>query len=191
MTLADILVVMNGGSVEQIGKPMDIYRRPETTFVASFIGAPPMNLLSLKQIARHRRQFRPPADAGIVGVRPEDLSFSTDGKPDGGLALDLKVEAVERIGAETFVYGTAARDPGVAANPGELPPGEVIVRIPARSRPPSASDHGGRLPGEAACVYRRRPPADRPLARPCDSGSGIAGPLVTETRISPAVPEGS
>ena len=49
MTLADILVVMNGGMVEQIGKPIEIYRRPETTFVASFIGAPPMNLLSLKQ----------------------------------------------------------------------------------------------------------------------------------------------
>jgi sn-glycerol 3-phosphate transport system ATP-binding protein len=46
MTLADVLVVMNGGVVEQVGKPIEIYRRPETTFVAAFIGAPPMNLLS-------------------------------------------------------------------------------------------------------------------------------------------------
>src|SRR3984885_5368417 len=48
MTLADILVVMNGGQVEQIGNPLDIYQKPATTFVASFIGAPPMNLLPLR-----------------------------------------------------------------------------------------------------------------------------------------------
>src|SRR6201982_40374 len=48
MTLADVLVVMNGGQVEQIGNPPDIYQRPATTFVASFIGAPPMNLMPLR-----------------------------------------------------------------------------------------------------------------------------------------------
>ena len=48
MTLADILVVMNGGKVEQIGNPLDIYQKPATTFVASFIGAPPMNLMPLR-----------------------------------------------------------------------------------------------------------------------------------------------
>src|SRR6188508_3538206 len=48
MTLADILVVMNGGQVEQIGNPLDIYQKPATTFVASFIGAPPMNLMRLR-----------------------------------------------------------------------------------------------------------------------------------------------
>ena len=48
MTLADILVVMNGGRVEQIGNPLDIYQKPATTFVASFIGAPPMNLMPLR-----------------------------------------------------------------------------------------------------------------------------------------------
>ncbi len=48
MTLADILVVMNGGQVEQIGNPLEIYQKPATTFVASFIGAPPMNLLPLR-----------------------------------------------------------------------------------------------------------------------------------------------
>src|ERR1700744_2752998 len=49
MTLADILVVMNGGQVEQIGRPLDIYNQPATTFVASFIGAPPMNLIALDE----------------------------------------------------------------------------------------------------------------------------------------------
>ena len=61
MTLADILVVMNGGRVEQIGNPLDIYQKPATTFVASFIGAPPMNLMPLHaghQNAIRRRQPR-------------------------------------------------------------------------------------------------------------------------------------
>jgi sn-glycerol 3-phosphate transport system ATP-binding protein len=124
MTLADILVVMNGGVVEQVGKPIEIYRRPETTFVAAFIGAPPMNLLSLKQSPGIGALSGLPADAGIVGVRPEDLSFSGGGKPDGGIALELKVEAVERIGAETFVYGH------------HKDAGEIMVRVPGEGAPP-------------------------------------------------------
>jgi sn-glycerol 3-phosphate transport system ATP-binding protein len=124
MTLADILVVMNGGIVEQSGKPIEIYRRPETTFVASFIGAPPMNLLSLKQSPHIGGNSGLPADAGIVGVRPEDLSFSSGGKPDGGIALDLRVDAVERIGAETFVYGH------------HVDGGEILVRVPGEDAPP-------------------------------------------------------
>ena len=65
MTLADILVVMNGGQVEQIGNPLDIYQKPATTFVASFIGAPPMNLMPLRsgrtQIATRRDTATKPA----------------------------------------------------------------------------------------------------------------------------------
>src|SRR6201998_1267212 len=49
MTLADILVVMNGGRVEQSGDPLEIYKKPATTFVATFIGAPPMNLIPARQ----------------------------------------------------------------------------------------------------------------------------------------------
>ena len=51
MTLADMLVVMNGGRVEQIGNPLEIYQKPATTFVAAFIGAPPMNLMPLRDVA--------------------------------------------------------------------------------------------------------------------------------------------
>ena len=129
MTLADILVVMNGGQVEQIGNPLEIYQKPATTFVASFIGAPPMNLLPM-QSDEITGQLSANAEAGILGIRPEDFVISKDAVP-GGIALDLTVEAIERVGAETFVYGTRAREmQGVAARPGELPPGEVIVRIP-------------------------------------------------------------
>jgi sn-glycerol 3-phosphate transport system ATP-binding protein len=140
MTLADILVVMNGGRVEQIGNPLDIYQKPATTFVASFIGAPPMNLIPLRP-EEIRMQFagdsRAASDAGILGIRPEDLVISTDAVATGGIALDLTVEAIERVGPETFVYGTRSRDEALAvsANPGELPPGEVIVRIPGSTAP--------------------------------------------------------
>jgi sn-glycerol 3-phosphate transport system ATP-binding protein len=139
MTLADILVVMNGGRVEQIGNPLDIYQKPATTFVASFIGAPPMNLMPLRadeikaQFEGERRAAA--GQAGILGIRPEDFVISSDTLP-GGIALDLTVEAIERVGAETFIYGTRQHEvQGVAANPGELPPGEVIVRIPGAVGP--------------------------------------------------------
>jgi sn-glycerol 3-phosphate transport system ATP-binding protein len=138
MTLADILVVMNGGQVEQIGNPLDIYQKPATTFVASFIGAPPMNLMPLRS-DEIRSQLvgtsRAADQAGILGIRPEDFVISSD-TIAGGIALDLTVEAIERVGSETFIYGTRQHQvQGVAANPGELPPGEVIVRIPGAIAP--------------------------------------------------------
>ncbi len=136
MTLADILVVMNGGQVEQIGNPLDIYQKPSTTFVASFIGAPPMNLLALSsdELKSQLVGNSAAAEAGILGIRPEDFVVSNDAV--AGIALDLTVEAVERVGAETFLYGTRQREAqSVAANPGELPPGELIVRIPGTVAP--------------------------------------------------------
>jgi sn-glycerol 3-phosphate transport system ATP-binding protein len=137
MTLADILVVMNGGQVEQIGNPLDIYQKPATTFVASFIGAPPMNLLPLRSDEIKSQLEGSPAanEAGLLGIRPEDFVISSEAVA-GGIALDLTVEAIERVGAETFIYGarkSGAQD--VAATPGELPPGEVIVRIPGAIAP--------------------------------------------------------
>src|ERR1700738_2935322 len=133
MTLADILVVMNGGQVEQIGNPLLIYQRPATTFVASFIGPPPVYAMPLRAAGG----FQAAAD-GILGIRPEDLLLS-GAPPAGGLALDLTVEAIERVGAETYVYGIRSQQadmPTVSAKPGELPPGEVIVRIPGATGPP-------------------------------------------------------
>jgi sn-glycerol 3-phosphate transport system ATP-binding protein len=137
MTLADMLVVMNGGQVEQIGNPLEIYQKPATTFVASFIGAPPMNLMPLRsdelksQLAGDSRAN----EAGILGIRPEDFVISNESIP-GSVALGLTVETIERVGAETFIYGTREHEvQGVAATPGELPPGEVIVRIPGSVGP--------------------------------------------------------
>src|ERR1700761_6352406 len=136
MTLADILVVMNGGQVEQIGNPLAIYQKPATTFVAAFIGAPPMNLIPLRDADSALAGAN--SEAGILGVRPEDLVIANGSLPDGGVALDLTVEAIERVGAETYVYGQRPQQqgqPAISAKPGELPPGEILVRSPGQEGP--------------------------------------------------------
>jgi sn-glycerol 3-phosphate transport system ATP-binding protein len=134
MTLADILVVMNAGQVEQIGNPLDIYQKPATTFVAAFIGAPPMNLISVPDLSLKLEG----AESGILGIRPEDFHLSNGAMPAGGIAFELTVEAIEKVGAETYVYGLRAqqdREPAVSTKPGELPAGEILVRIPGQSGP--------------------------------------------------------
>ena len=89
MTLAQRMIVMNAGVMEQFGTPEEVYTRPATTFVASFIGSPPMNLL----------KNAPDAKAGtITGVRPEHLDITPTG-------WALTVDAVEMLGAERLVYG--------------------------------------------------------------------------------------
>ena len=145
MTLADMLVVMNAGLVEQIGAPLAIYEKPATTFVASFIGAPPMNLLAVTASDAAALiegtlgpEFGLPADGGVVGVRPEDLTLPVDGaRPPGSIALDLTVSAIERVGPETFIYGATARGDGVIVRvPGQAAPapGERVSAVAARDK---------------------------------------------------------
>jgi len=88
MTLAQRMIVMNGGVMEQFGTPEEVYNRPASTFVASFIGSPPMNLLNHAPDA---------AEGQILGIRPEHLEIS-----DHGWAL--KVDTVELLGAERLVH---------------------------------------------------------------------------------------
>ena len=103
MTLAQRMIVMNAGVMEQFGTPEEVYARPATTFVATFIGSPPMNLI------RHA----PGAEPGVtVGVRPEHLDITPDG-------WALTVDALETLGAERLVYGRWQHGEG-----GEL----VIIR---------------------------------------------------------------
>jgi len=146
MTLADMLVVMNAGQVEQIGPPLAVYEKPATTFVAAFIGAPPMNLLKMTaseaSAAIKGNGIGVPADGGIVGVRPEDLSLSKDGsRPEGGIAFSLTVNAVERVGPETFVY--AAPPTG----------GDMIVRVPGQTAPASGEKVTAVAPREKLHVF--------------------------------------
>ena len=112
MTMADQVILMRGGRIEQAGAPAQLYTRPETTFVASFIGAPPMNLLQDKSFQR--------------GIRPEHVHLG-DG-PEGAVRRTGKVTTVEYLGADTIVsLSTDSGDRFAARLPGAAPlrPGDV------------------------------------------------------------------
>jgi sn-glycerol 3-phosphate transport system ATP-binding protein len=136
MTLADMLVVMNAGAVEQIGPPLEIYRRPATTFVAAFIGAPPMNLAPQPAADLAALGLDAPAGA-ILGIRPEDLVVAAAGTPApaGGLALDLTVDAAEPVGAETFVYARRAGDEAAATTISADLGRDLVLRLPGQAAP--------------------------------------------------------
>ncbi len=92
MTLAQRMMVMNAGRMEQFGTPEEVYNRPATTFVASFMGSPPMNLLKNAP----NSDFGGPASA-ILGIRPEHLQVGSTGWP-------VQVETIEMLGAERLLY---------------------------------------------------------------------------------------
>ena len=118
MTLADRLIVMNAGVVEQIGLPLDVYAAPATAFVAGFIGSPAMNFLPGTATADRRGvmldgsaqvlPFSPPAPAApgkvTVGIRPEHL----EPVPRDAATLELAVDVVEALGADSLVHGQLA-----------------------------------------------------------------------------------
>ncbi len=91
MTLADKIVVLNAGAIEQIGSPMELYNRPANTFVAGFIGSPQMNLIPAERLGQ--------SGAKTVGIRPEHITLSRD---QGTWAA--KVIHVEHLGADTIIY---------------------------------------------------------------------------------------
>ena len=92
MTLAQRMMVMNAGRMEQFGTPEEVYNRPATTFVASFMGSPPMNLLKNAPNA----DFGGPAGA-ILGIRPEHLQI-------GNTGWTAQVDTIEMLGAERLIY---------------------------------------------------------------------------------------
>ena len=140
MTLADMLVVMNAGRVDQIGAPLAVYERPATTFVATFIGAPAMNLLKMRgaEPALLLDNASVPTEGAIIGIRPEDFAIGAgDTAPAGGVALPLTVSAVEKVGPESFVYGTLDRGDNVIFRlPGQHAPapGERAVAVASRDK---------------------------------------------------------
>jgi sn-glycerol 3-phosphate transport system ATP-binding protein len=128
MTLAQRMVVMNGGRIEQIGTPEEVYMRPATVFVARFMGSPPMNVLPQA----------PGTDPGtLLGVRPEDWIIDPLGWP-------LRVEAVELLGAERLVYGQLQ-------NQAHTEP--VIVRLPASTAPPELGETLSISAPQGKCHY--------------------------------------
>jgi len=97
MTMADRVVLLRDGRIEQVGSPEDLYARPATTFTAGFIGAPPMNLMR--------------SNGSIVGVRPEDMALDSTG-------LAARVESVEYLGADSLVGARVAEQSVLVRVPG-------------------------------------------------------------------------
>src|SRR5689334_13909495 len=112
MTLAERMIVMNAGRIEQIGTPDEVYHRPATTFVAAFIGSPPMNLVRGRaagtgfEVGGQLLPLGAPAPREgelVLGIRPEHVELVEHGS---AATWPLRVQAVEMLGAERLVYGT-------------------------------------------------------------------------------------
>ena len=124
MTLADRVVVMNNGKIEQVGTPGEVYQTPKTRFVAGFIGSPAMNFIDCTLIeangglavrvgetlvlplpADRQARYRPHLGrALLLGLRPEHLRESRPGDDDAGTACTVTPDVVEPLGMETMVY---------------------------------------------------------------------------------------
>jgi sn-glycerol 3-phosphate transport system ATP-binding protein len=125
MTLADQVVVMNAGRIEQVGPPTEVYRKPASLFVASFIGSPAMNVLPGKvvsegvlEIGSSRLAYDAAAMSAVigqsvdVGIRPEDAEIAAVAS---GPTVPFAPEFVEELGATRLVHGTIGRAPFVVA----------------------------------------------------------------------------
>lgn len=115
MTMADRIVILKSGVVQQVGKPNDVYMRPTNTFVATFVGSPQMNLVTGTVLeSQDGLEFNGPIRLSLgkrfvfpakgpnvsLGIRPEDISVVTDGQPDG---ISGQVGLVEEVGSDTFL----------------------------------------------------------------------------------------
>lgn len=96
--MADKIVVLQAGHIEQVGSPLELYRTPRNKFVAGFIGSPRMNLIEGPEAAKH--------DAHTIGIRPEHLMVT----PEGGTWTG-KIGVSEHLGSDTFFHVTV---PGFA-----------------------------------------------------------------------------
>jgi multiple sugar transport system ATP-binding protein len=109
MTMADKIVVLRAGFIEQVGSPLELYKAPRNVFVAGFIGSPKMNLFEGPEAAKH--------DAHTIGVRPEHIDVvEADGRWQG------KVGVAEHLGSDTFLH---VHDTGLADMVTVRAPGEV------------------------------------------------------------------
>jgi ABC-type sugar transport system ATPase subunit len=126
MTMANRIVLLHKGLIQQVGTPGEVYATPANTFVATFVGSPPMNLIAGRiESAGGQRVFRGPFELAVdglaptvlgegpvtLGIRPEQVAVVGAGEPH---ALAASVELVERVGPDSFVLAHLAD--GVALN---------------------------------------------------------------------------
>jgi sn-glycerol 3-phosphate transport system ATP-binding protein len=142
MTLADQLVVMNGGRMEQVGTALEVFHKPASTFVAGFIGSPPMNFLPCTVEAEGRLRLSDgtglaydpssakaqPGAKVLAGLRPESVALgNADSRPS---SPSLKIELVEELGMGRLVHGRIGESAfTVAQGPSEAPPQGDIFAI--------------------------------------------------------------
>ncbi|EWY41808.1 sugar ABC transporter ATP-binding protein [Skermanella stibiiresistens SB22] len=177
MTLADKIVVLRAGHVEQAGSPLELYHHPRNLFVAGFIGSPRMNLIETKVVSTDRdgatiqipggdTMTVPAQAAGLahgapvtLGIRPEHLVEADQ----GDTILDCTVFVVERLGGETYCHVRIADGQTLVLRTD----GETTVRPgePIRVGIPAAACHLFDRDGMALHRLQRHPLADQPLPR--------------------------
>ncbi|ADK79724.1 ABC transporter ATP-binding protein [Sediminispirochaeta smaragdinae] len=145
MTMADKIVVMKNGIIQQIGNPLTLYNKPANRFVAGFIGSPPMNFMTVKIVEEGKKLLMEEADFKaeikglyadllrekgyvgkevVFGIRPEDLAYETEEK--AGITIKGEIGVIEPLGAETQVWVNTQKhqliaklDPDIAVKVGQ------------------------------------------------------------------------
>ena len=122
MTMADKIVVLSAGRIEQVGTPLELYHRPDNLFVAGFLGSPRMNLLRVTLVPDGQGVLArlasgdgigfplpgTPHGEATLGIRPEHLRLLRHGEDGVGLVLSATVDLAEHLGAETILHLTAS-----------------------------------------------------------------------------------
>ena len=164
MTMADRIVVLSAGRVEQVGAPLELYRRPVNRFVAGFLGSPRMNVIDAvvvgadgERVTVHhpalgRLPFALDVAAGAplepgagvaLGVRPESFG-------EGPIALEVTARVVENLGRETLLYGTAA---GLETSESDASEGDLVVQLPRERTMRAGERTEVRLSPDALCLF--------------------------------------
>jgi sn-glycerol 3-phosphate transport system ATP-binding protein len=147
MTLADRLVVMNAGRIEQQGRPIELYERPASLFVAGFIGSPPMNLIDIDTLRAEGAALPDslPQATEIVGIRPDGV-----GVGPAGTGLSATVELIEPVGGESHCYVRLAQSGKdlivvVQGRPDFAETDRIDITLPAQNLHPFSRETGRRL----------------------------------------------
>jgi sn-glycerol 3-phosphate transport system ATP-binding protein len=160
MTLADRLVVMNQGRIEQVGAPAEVYRRPSSRYVAGFIGSPAMNFFPARMVGADQISLGgdlaltlaagsgPPDGSPVtLGIRPEDIQLAATAA-DG--ASPFAIDMVEELGAGRLLYGRLAGTDCIVAIPAGQAPASgqpLFARIPPGSVHLFSAEDGSRIGG--------------------------------------------
>jgi ABC-type sugar transport system ATPase subunit len=138
MTLSDRIVVLDSGVAQQVGPPLELYRRPANAFVATFLGTPTMALLPAPLAGSAA-----PAGAEQVGARPHDARARRPSQPVAADAVrlgEIEIEIVERLGQESFAFGrlpgapTGAERVGALVEDDDVKPGAQLAIDIAREK---------------------------------------------------------